>query len=210
MKKLLTLVIAFITVTSIAYADGKETVKPFLKMTQTEKDTAVNKNLNYLQSHNIFNNNDRDELKKSFEPFGKDINSKENIKSAKQGIVFKDGYSLGIKYNEMYTKIMEYYIVKFDNNPKIRYLYDGFGNLTAVDIVKGIEFVYPYIVCRYSNSGSLTSVSYFRNSNEEYLYNINETITGVKINGILYNRKGTRLDPRVQNPVVKRVVPIRR
>ncbi len=169
---------------------GIRVQKDYRFTTQQDRNQRIKVYYEYLKNNGIFEEKHH-KIKKDFEAYKEDKNSRENLRHIKHGTPLpSNDYRVIPHYYQMADKVLANYSVVYDIDPSSEYIYNPFGHLHQVAVLTGEINVLPYYKTYYAFNGYLQKISFFGYDGYEYIFLANGNLQGVVVNGKLYNRVG--------------------
>ncbi|MBQ4115117.1 hypothetical protein IJD34_06900 [bacterium] len=127
-------------------------------------------------------------FKTQFKDRLKDKLYKEHYLAASAGYKEYKDYNISAFYYKKQKHIYMYAIQDKKDFSKI-YYYDALGHLKYIDFIYGEYPDYPYYAIQYRISGKPVCATYYVSKDTQYLFEPDETFTGVWYKHNLYNKK---------------------
>lgn len=189
MKKFL-LVLGIILVGNISFAasdvlsGGVEF--DWVNMNQIQRDEEIGNYQRILFGENEEVNYARKEFRTKYKEYLKDKNFKLNYVLMKNNVTeTKDA-----EFCTFYHKNLLYmYAIKYKNNPKQIFYYNGLGTLRYVDEISENYPNYPYFSKQYRSSGRLAGAIYFVSKDLQYVYKPDGEFKGVWYKDKMFDAK---------------------
>lgn len=190
MKKIIPLIFAVFFINLAVYANYNDVYiadiqYDWINKSEVEKESIISEIKDIIFENEI---KPQENFKTQFKDLLKDKMYKEHYLAASAGYKEYKENNISAFY---YKKQKHIYMYALQNKKDISkiYYYDALGHLKYIDFIYGEYPEYPYYAIQYRISGKPVCATYYVSKDTQYLFEPDETFTGVWYKHNLYNKK---------------------